>query len=332
VEADGRLADGRRNLEDETISVIILCFTLDRWDDLERAVASVREQTLRAHEVILVVDGNEDLKRRAEEQLDGVAVVMNAHTQGEAGGRQTGSEHATGTILAFIDDDAIADPDWLAELLRGYADPAALGVGGHIDPLWRQPPPRWFPEEFNWVVGCTYAGMPVQTTRIRNPIGANMSVWASVLTETGAFEARLGRVGGAKGMAGTAVETEFGIRTTRAHPGRYWVYCPQARVRHVVVPQRATWRYFLNRCRVEGRAKAVLTDVAGKDQALRSERIYVRSVLPRAVARELASACRGNPAGLARAFAIVTGLAVTTLAYASARSRALAATRGTHRN
>jgi glycosyltransferase involved in cell wall biosynthesis len=304
---------------DDTITVIICSYTLARWDDLERAVASAQNQTLPAHEVIVVIDGDADLKRRADERLSGASVLMNTHPSGLSGARQTGADHASGAILVFLDDDAIADGDWLEQLLAAYEDPNVLGVGGLIDPLWREPPPRWFPAEFNWVVGCTYAGMPVKTTRIRNAIGANMSVWASVLASAGAFDSRLGRTDGRKGLYGTAEETEFGIRTTASHPGRYWVYRPEARVRHVVSAERATWRYFIRRCRVEGRAKAVLAGVTGPADGLESERVYARSVLPRAVARGIAQALKGDAGGLARAVAIATGLGVTTLAYASTR-------------
>jgi glycosyltransferase involved in cell wall biosynthesis len=306
-------------MDGETISVIICGYTLERWDDLASAVASAQRQTQPAHEIIVVIDGNADLKRRADEELTAAVVLMNTHNPGLSGARQTGAEHATGTILAFLDDDAIADENWLEQLSRAYEDPNVLGVGGLIDPLWREPPPRWFPAEFNWVVGCTYAGMPVQTTRIRNPIGANMSIWASVLAHAGAFDSRLGRTDGNKGLYGTAEETELGIRTTASHPGRYWVYQPAARVSHVVPAERASWRYFVRRCRVEGHAKAVLTEVAGARAGLESERTYARSVLPRAVIRAFGQALRGDSGGLARAGAIVTGLGITTVSYARTR-------------
>jgi GT2 family glycosyltransferase len=41
-----------------------------------------------------------------------------------------GIEAATGDIVAFIDDDATAYPDWLERLLAPYADPRVVGVGG----------------------------------------------------------------------------------------------------------------------------------------------------------------------------------------------------------
>ena len=298
-----------------SISVIICAYTLERWDNLVEVVGSVLAQTRPALETIVVIDGNDELARRARETFADAVVLANAYQPGLSGGRRTGSDRARGDVVAFIDDDAVADPDWLEQLSGPYEDPNVLGAGGVIEPLWEQPPPRWFPAEFNWVVGCTYAGMPVQRDRIRNPIGANMSVRATVLARTGAFDPRLGRVPGAKAVSGAAEETEFCVRASQLHPGHYWIYEPGARVRHHVPPQRATWRYFVRRCVVEGTSKAQLTQVTGADDGLRTERRYVRSVLPRAVLRDLVAGARGRLERFAQAAAIFAGLAITTGAY-----------------
>src|SRR5581483_7826900 len=95
--------------------------------------------------------------------------------------------------IAFLDDDAAADPSWLAELLRGYQERDVLGVGGRIDPAWSTKRPRWFPEEFAWVVGCTYRGIPSHPSPVRNLIGANMSLRRSVFDAVGGFRTELGR-------------------------------------------------------------------------------------------------------------------------------------------
>jgi glucosyl-dolichyl phosphate glucuronosyltransferase len=303
------------NATEPSISVIVCAYTLERWDNLVDVVSSVLAQTRPAIETIVVIDGNDELARRAHEAFADAVVLTNAFEPGLSGGRRTGSERARGEVVAFIDDDAIADADWLEQLSGAYGDPNVLGVGGVIEPLWEQPPPRWFPAEFNWVVGCTYAGMPVQRDRIRNPIGANMSVRATVLARTGAFDPRLGRVPGRKAVSGAAEETEFCVRASQLHPGHYWIYEPRARVRHHVPPQRANWRYFVRRCVVEGTSKAMLAHVTGADDGLRTERRYVRSVLPRAVFRDLANGVRGRSEGIAQAAAIVVGLAITTGAY-----------------
>jgi len=297
------------------ISVIVCAFTMDRWGDLTAALSSVRRQTRPPRELILVVDRSSELLERARETFAGIRILANSHADGLSGARQTGAEAARGSILAYLDDDAVAEPEWLAELEHAHSDESVLGVGGQVAPRWVGEAPRWFPPEFNWVVGCSYDGMPTERVPIRNPIGANMAVRAEVLRRSGQFESAFGRTGIGDLLGGTAEETEFCIRAARLHPGKYFLYSPDAKVHHTVGPARGTWRYFVRRCRVEGRAKAMLTRVAGSERGLASERAYVRSVLPRAIVRELRVAAGGELAGLARAAAIVAGLAVTSWEY-----------------
>ncbi len=142
-------------------SVIICVYTEDRWDDIRDAVDSVRGQTMPAHEVILAVDHNPDLHLKLKDAYRDTIVVENIHEQGLSGGRNTGVDTATGDVVAFLDDDAVAEPGWLAAFAERFRDPAVTGVGGLTRPLWATGArPRWFPEEFDWTVGCTYRGMP----------------------------------------------------------------------------------------------------------------------------------------------------------------------------
>ncbi|MGB8277891.1 MAG: glycosyltransferase family 2 protein [Methylovirgula sp.] len=303
-------------------SVVICAYTLDRWDELVAAVASVRAQSRLPREILVVVDGNEDLRQRAACEIESVTVVANAKALGLSGARMTGAELATAPVIAFLDDDAIADERWLEELLDAYQDARVLGAGGHIEPLWRKTPPAWFPAEFNWVVGCTYEGMQVRDGQIRNVIGANMSIRSDVLRSTGGFASKLGRRradGFRGGVAGSCEETEFCIRATGLHPGGIWVYRPKARVRHIVSEQRMTWRYFVHRCRMEGNAKGVLADLLRAKNDLGPERRYALTVLSRAVLREIGSSFAGQRGAVSRAGAICAGLAITTAAYMRTR-------------
>jgi glycosyltransferase involved in cell wall biosynthesis len=317
-------------------SVVICAHTLDRWNELNRAVGSVRTQTFAPHEIVVVVDNNEALRERAAREIAGVTVLANAKVPGLSGARMTGAEHTTAPVIAFLDDDAVADPRWLEALLEAYLDPAVLGAGGPVDPLWQASPPSWFPGEFLWIVGCTYAGMHVQDGRIRNPLGANMSVRADVLRGAGGFTSDLGRrklgfsVSGRARIGGKAEsceETEFSIRAARLFPGGYWAYRPGARVHHAVPAQRTTWKYFVHRCLVEGTAKAVLTGLAGSKDGLGAEGRYVREVLPRAVLNDLGAALRGQTGAARRAGAIIAGLALTAFAYARTRLSGVAEAR-----
>src|SRR3954469_5166852 len=167
-------------------SVVICAHTEQRWDELRAALASVRAQTVPAAEVLVVVDHNDALLERAREGLDDdVLVIANDEAKGLSGARNTGTRAARGDVVAFLDDDATAEPQWLGGLLSAYQDPEVIGAGGRIRPRWLGGQPAWFPPEFHWVVGCTYRGMPERRAQIRNPIGANMSARRDLLLEVG---------------------------------------------------------------------------------------------------------------------------------------------------
>ena len=301
-------------------SVVICAYTFDRWTELTACIDSVAHQTLPPLEVILVVDGNAELRAQAEIAFSDVTVVMNEGVKGLSGGRMTGSELARGRYLAFLDDDAVASTGWLEGHRRAYADPNVLGAGGPVRPLWASARPAWFPDEFLWVVGCTYLGLPIAGNRIRNPIGANMSVRADVAEHVGSWTEELGRGNGA---AGTADETEFAIRAAKAFEGGYWAFEEQAAVLHTVTATRQSWSYFVKRCRLEARAKAVISTLIGTQEGLASERTYVVRTLPLGVLRGVLDAARGDRSGLHRAVAIVAGFAITAGEYGRLRMLAL---------
>jgi GT2 family glycosyltransferase len=302
-----------------SLSVIICAYTEDRWRDITAAVDSVRRQAGPADQLILVCDHNLSLLRRAKAAFPGITCVPNTGPRGLAGARNTGVAAATGDVVAFLDDDAIAAPHWSARHVAAYEDPNVIGVGGAVIPAWDSgSSPAWFPEEFLWVVGCSYRGLPPGRSTVRNPIGANMSFRRSIFAAAGAFDPAMGRTGQ---DGGGCEETEFSIRARETHPGGRIVLEPGAVCFHRVPDERATRRYFRRRCRAEGRSKAVVSQLAGADAGLESERSYVSRVLPLAVVRGLAAAARGEVAGAARAWMIVEGLTLTALSYVTLLAR-----------
>lgn len=297
----------------EDISVVICAYTLDRWSDIKRAIESVASQRSQVLETILVIDHNPELLERAQSQLGGISVVANREERGLSGGRNTGVAVARGTVVAFLDDDAAAAPDWSERLAAGYTDRSVLGVGGTSQAAWIEGRPDWFPAEFDWVVGCSYVGMPAERASVRNMIGSNMSLRRAIFGHVGGFDARIGRVGA--NPVGCE-ETELCIRAVAFWPGSRIVYEPAAHVTHSVPASRGTWRYFRSRCLAEGRSKAVVARLAGRRAGLATERSYVRRVLPAAVARDLRDAVaqrRREPA--VRALVVAAGLGLTTLGF-----------------
>ncbi len=301
------------------ISVVVCGYSLQRWQDLVEAVASLQRQTLGPPEIVVVVDHNVQLLDRVRSRLPAVKVVANRHQRGLSGARNSGVEAASGDVIAFLDDDAVAASDWLERLRDGYEGRDVLGVGGAVIPRWaggRRP--RWFPVEFNWVVGCSYKGQPTQIASVRNLIGANMSYRRDVLAKAGGFREGIGRIG--RRPLGCE-ETELSIRTLRRFPGGQVLYDPSARVEHRVPRNRQSVPYFLERCYAEGLSKALVSQLVGASSGLSAERTYTLQVLPRGVLAGMRSALRGDAAGLGRAAAIVVGFGVTTLGYAMGRLR-----------
>src|SRR5258708_23321976 len=114
------------------ISVVICAYTMARWSDLLAAVQSVRRQSTPPREIIVVVDHNAELLQRVRRHLPSVIAVENSEPHGLSGARNSGIRVAKGEIIAFIDEDALAEPDWLERLLAGYSNPQVVGVGGAI--------------------------------------------------------------------------------------------------------------------------------------------------------------------------------------------------------
>ncbi|MDQ3725865.1 MAG: glycosyltransferase [Actinomycetota bacterium] len=300
-----------------TISVVICAFTRERLEVMTEAIDSLRAQTLPPHEIVLVIDHAPELLEEVRALWPDVKVVANREKQGLSGARNTGVAEASGEVVAFLDDDAIARPDWLERLAEAYADPNVLGAGGTVRPRWVEGKPGWFPPEFDWVVGCTHSGMPRQLEPVRNLVGANMSFRRQPLIDVGGFSHDLGRVGS---LPVGCEETDLSIRVHQRWPEAEILYDPAAAVDHVVPGTRGRVRYFVDRCRAEGRSKAVLTGMVGSDDGLSSERDYVRKTLPLGFLRDLGAAVRGDANGLRQAAMIFLGLAATTYDYLRVRT------------
>ncbi|MER7274511.1 glycosyltransferase [Dactylosporangium sp. NPDC000244] len=300
-----------------TVTVIICVYTEGRWPQIVRAVESVRAQETPATQIVLVVDHNLALLERVRHTFRGVTVVPNGGPRGLSAARNTGVAEARGEIVAFLDDDAEAESDWLARLVPHYIEERVLAVGGRALPAWEEQRPRWLPPEFDWVVGCSFTGQPIDVSPVRNVIGCNMSFRRTVLDRIAGFNPALGRIG--RTPVGCE-ETELCIRIRREHPDGIVLYEPAARVRHRVTTDRTTWRYFRQRCFSEGRSKAVVARLVGSDAGLSAERAYTRQALPDGVRRGLRQIRDGDGAGLLRAGAIVAGLLVTASGYVSGQA------------
>jgi glycosyltransferase involved in cell wall biosynthesis len=308
-----------------TTSVVVSTYDEKRWDDLVGCVRSLERQRRPPREIIVVVDHNPGLLERAAGFFPAARVVPNARSRGLAGARNSGTAAATGEIVAFIDDDARAEEDWIAEIEDCFSAAETVGAGGALLPLWPgDGAPAWFPPEFYWVVGCSYTGLPEQLAPVRNPIGANMAVRAAVLNEVGGFREgesedaprELQARGVVRAGGNVPDDTDLAIRVKQQRPDAVWLYQPKARVLHTVTAERATVGYFLRRSFEEGVGKASLARLVGADSGLSSERRHLAAVLPRGIWRALVDGLR-EPSAALRALAIVVGTVTAAGGYLS---------------
>ncbi|MEV5878179.1 glycosyltransferase family 2 protein [Streptomyces sp. NPDC052101] len=311
-------------MTDPGISVVICVYTEDRWEDILAAVSSVRAQSYPALETLLVVDHNPALKDRLDreyKETGGIRVLANAGPRGLSAGRNTGIAASHGEVIAFLDDDAVAERDWLRHFAEGYADPCVMAVGGRTEPVWASGRrPAWFPEEFDWVVGCTYKGLPPGRVRVRNVLGGNASFRRTAFDAAGGFATGIGRDGDRRPLG--CEETELCIRLTRARPDAVLLIDDRAVIHHRVPAPREHFAYFRTRTYAEGLSKALVARSVGAEKGLQSERRYTTRVLPAGVARGLRDALLARPGGAGRAGAIVAGVLTAAGGYVVGSVRA----------
>lgn len=298
-----------------SVSVVIACYSEDRWDQLSDTIESLANQTTPADEVIVVVDHNDPLRARIAATWPRITTLANAGVRGASGARNTGVRHAGTELVAFLDDDTAAWPCWLEQLIAPFADEDIVGVGGAVEPRWESSEPSWFPPEFHWVVGASYRGMPAGPAMVRNVWSENMAVRRDDFLAAGGFREGFGKVADRS----RPEDTDLCLRMAGpAHSGETgWRYVPAALVSHHVPADRATLRFFLGRCYAEGIGKAQLRLLHRHRHALTTERQYLRGVVFRAVLSGLRRPLgEGAVTRLAQAAMVVAGVGAAGCGFA----------------
>ena len=249
--------------------MIISTYTNERIEDVERCIKSLKNQTTKPEEIILVLDPIKEVVDFYRKRIGEYVKVVESDGFGLSNARNKGVEVASKDVVAFIDDDAWADKRWLESLLENFNDERVWVVGGKIVPIFDKDRPKWLSEELDWIIGCTYKGLPKDKTEIRNPIGANMAFRKEVFNVAGKFKTEVGRYG--KRLLGSE-ETELCLRLKKVKPDVKIIYDPSAIVYHRVPENRIKLSYALRRAYYEGYSKAILS----KEYAIKTEMKYAR--------------------------------------------------------
>jgi glycosyltransferase involved in cell wall biosynthesis len=276
----------------ERVSVVVSTYSKDNLGQVLDCLASLRKQSLQAHEILLVLDPVPEVLGHFKENVDSDIRIVESDGFGLSRARNSGIRNSDGEIVAFIDDDAVAHRDWLKKIVEDYSDPSVVGVGGSVHPLWSKNEPEWFPEELSWVIGCTYGWFPKSKGIIRNPIGCNMSFRRSALEKAGCFRSSLGRFG--KFLL-SGEESDVSLRIKKRMPDSMIINDPSAVVFHKINQERINLKYVIRRSFFEGVSKSLIANsMFDKSKNLAVERDYLKYIVRVSIYSRLKKIYRKN--------------------------------------
>ena len=276
------------------VSVIVCTHSIDNYQNLLQVVNSLLEQSHKDVEIIVVVDGNRELYHKVAQAYDAqekVGVVATRENVGLSGARNEGIARAQGDVIAFLDDDAIADRGWVENLVATYQEFDAIAVGGKILPIWLCERPDYLPEELDWLVGITHEGFAQEkVVEVRNTFGPNMSFRREVFDKVGLFNQAFGFA-----RRGTsyiqAEEAELCLRM-RGNLGKGVMYNPQAIVYHKIPPSKVKAKILLKRSFYQGYSKALLRNLNPSAEPIATEKSYLNDLLFKYIPRRMKTALR----------------------------------------
>jgi GT2 family glycosyltransferase len=267
---------------------------MERFNDVVEAVDSIYNQRYKEYEILLVIDRNEILYKELQNRLSDKVRIIVSDKKGLSNARNEGIKNSKYEIVAFLDDDAVAEQSWLSSLLNNFRDKNVISVGGKIVPLWQNSRPKWFAEELDWIVGCTYKGHPEKRCLVRNVIGCNMAFRKDVFDKIGLFEISVGRFG-KKLLAGE--EMELCYRALNEIQDSLIIYDPEAVVHHKVRNYRQTKNYSRERAFNEGLSKANIKKLHKNRSAatiLSTENTYTKYLVTKSIPERIMSAVKGH--------------------------------------
>lgn len=247
-----------RNREHEELSkvkplVSVVICTYSRAGYLKKCLDSMLDQTYDNFEVIVVngpsTDNTEEVLKKYP-----FRVIQQKEKGGLSAARNLGIEEARGEIIAFIDDDGIADETWLEELTRLYTTEDIVSVGGKIVPVWLSEKPEWYIDMLGSSLSLLDFSQNIERMTFPHcPYGCNMSFKKSIFGETGYFDVSLGRCLSKNLLS----NDELDMYKLIDEEDYKTLYNPKAIVHHQIDASRLTKTWFKNRFYWQGISSAI---------------------------------------------------------------------------
>ncbi len=237
----------------------VIC-TLDRGPEIEASVRSLLEQDLppASFEILLVDNGSAPAAAAVLQDLaathPGRIRYVREDVIGESSARNCSLAHARGSILAYLDDDAIADPGWLRAYRDAFAaDPGLSVAGGTVRLRYLAPRPAWIDAQMEtWLSGFVRGDEPHELRYPDFPRGANMAFRRAAFDDGTRFSADFGRKGKCL-LSHSEIELMYRL----SKKGHRIGFVPAAAVDHLVPGGRLDRKWFELRSHWQGRSEVL---------------------------------------------------------------------------
>ncbi len=248
----------------DPLKITVVICTYNRCVYIRDAMESLYHQTLakNAYEVIVVNNNSTDNTQQVCEQFmeahsDAHYSYFNESRQGASFARNTGAAKARSPLLCFMDDDAIADKDYLEKIVRFFeTHPDAGGLGGRIIPRYIPREPKWMSHFVSSLVGhFHYSNEVAIFAANKYPLESNMIIRKADFDQIGGFNLALPGVVGTLRIGGEGKDFFFRLKAL----GRTIYYDPAIRVQHVVETIKLTREYMYRVASGIGRGERVRT-------------------------------------------------------------------------
>ncbi len=250
----------------------VIC-TYNRYDLLPHAIASLEKQILPSSALeILIVDNSADLDAQREfwdtHSAPKNGRVLFDTVPGLSRARNTATRAARAPIIAYMDDDAIAEPEWCSSIVGAFKElPDAGAVGGPVEPIWPGEEPPWLHKWQRGFFTIVDHGDERRALGEKEWLaGTNIAFRRADLEQIGGFHESLGRIG-----ASLLSNEELSVAAKLKEMGRVPYYEPGAKVLHRVHSERVSQQWLRRRV-----AWQVISDLLSGTPKMQSEVCWSR--------------------------------------------------------
>jgi len=242
------------------IKICVIICTYNRSGYLPKLIESFEKQTLSddLFDILMVDNNSTDATRDVVKQLQGAMPNLRYVFEPEQGlsiARNRGLKETDAPLIAYIDDDAYAEPRWLFSVVDGFGrDDEIVCVGGPVELDWQGARPSWVPKSYESLFTSVDHGPDERYLSSKDYlVGANIAFRREWLVDRGGFPEALGR----RGLCLLSGEEALVYKDVFA-TGNKAYYHPGAKVTHCVTRERKTMKWFFRRLFWDGATQPIL--------------------------------------------------------------------------